>query len=425
MAFTLPNPFRRQAARTQHLLTVNDGEATSVTYKGNSYTSYSSAVDELAKKYDGTAVWGVQITRNLIDVRAAFILAGGISAVVEQENEREADFIKAFMEHNDLDKEVPKQWAREAEIEGKFLVGLYWNDEAKKVDIRFIPWSTNQYSVKTPDNDYLDYQKVTYYSKGKAYTLEPDSFVYKRFAGRTHKVNETMPKVGVVLTAIEAIDKALRDWREINRFFTPTPVIVAESRADAENIENHLMAINWKLGRMLILANATYELKGLDASAIGPIENEILTNAKIISGTTGVPIHFLGFAEMMSNRATAENLLEMVQASTDTERTIWTGFYENLFRKAVQIWNVRMRSNLRPEVVGAKIAELTAAKLKEVNDVWLPLYLSGVIQLETLLGKLPEVDVQEEMARREKNEPQFPTAPIPVREEETSEGEEA
>ena len=40
---------------------------------GNPYPNPNDAIAELAKKYEGTAEWGIQQIRNIIDVRSALL----------------------------------------------------------------------------------------------------------------------------------------------------------------------------------------------------------------------------------------------------------------------------------------------------------------------------------------------------------------
>ncbi|GAH31863.1 unnamed protein product, partial [marine sediment metagenome] len=50
-------------------------------YTGNAYPSYSNAVEEINRKYNGTADWGVLQTGAIIDLRAAFIIGAGLKVV--------------------------------------------------------------------------------------------------------------------------------------------------------------------------------------------------------------------------------------------------------------------------------------------------------------------------------------------------------
>jgi len=61
---------RLQALVKKGMLTLTDETAT---YVGNKYNTYSSAVEEINKKYIGTADWGVLQTGSIVDLRAAFI----------------------------------------------------------------------------------------------------------------------------------------------------------------------------------------------------------------------------------------------------------------------------------------------------------------------------------------------------------------
>ena len=79
-------------------------------YKGNAYPAYADAIVELAQKYEGTADWGVVQTGNIIDVRSAFIAAGGLKVYPKDKKankaENEMEFIQDFLEFNNLDREM-------------------------------------------------------------------------------------------------------------------------------------------------------------------------------------------------------------------------------------------------------------------------------------------------------------------------------
>jgi hypothetical protein len=122
------------------------------------------------------------------------------------------------------------------------------------------------------------------------------------------------------------------------------------------------------------------------------LQKEITTNIQLISGNTGVPVHFLGFPELMSNRSTADTLFDMVAASTHRERRIWMSFYTELFDRAIALANAGFQAGLRPGLVEAQIPEVSSKTMFELKDNWLPLFESGVLSLETLLAKIPDLD---------------------------------
>src|SRR4030042_1031469 len=49
----------------------------------------------------------------------------------EEEGEKELEFAEAFLDYNNLDEEMAQEYAKEAEIEGKILLKLDWDEEAK------------------------------------------------------------------------------------------------------------------------------------------------------------------------------------------------------------------------------------------------------------------------------------------------------
>jgi hypothetical protein len=388
---------RKNVVEMQHSIDILLGEVTErKSYVGNSYNEYKTAIAELAKKYEGTADWGVLQVGNIIDLRSAFIIGQGIKLVPKNKDSREFEFIQGFIEQNNLDEEMPQDLAKEAEIEGRCLVKLIPNIEKKQIDIRFISYSVNGYTVKTAAGDYQKYESVVYQdadSKSEI-TLKAEEFVYKKFAGRLSKVNDVMPKTAKVLTQCENLDKALYDWRRINSLFsTPTPVIECEEGSDAKAINDKISAINWKIGKLLILAKAKFTLTGADVAGATALEKEIIALAKVISGATGVPVHFLGYPDLMSNRATSTDLFEFINASCSKERSIWTGFYEELFYKAL-IMAQQFQTGYDPDKNGVKaqILQVTEAKLQELVSVWLPLYNANVIDLDLMLSHIPDAD---------------------------------
>src|SRR5512138_850186 len=127
-------------------------------YKVNAYNTYDAAVAELAKKYAGTADWGVVQTGNIIDVRGAFISAGGLKVYPKDKKkdkaEKEIEFVQAFLEANNLDHEMVQQFAKEGELEGRFLGELFWDEEKEMVLLRYRSWGDLHYKITADEKDY-------------------------------------------------------------------------------------------------------------------------------------------------------------------------------------------------------------------------------------------------------------------------------
>lgn len=408
---------RKQVKDLQHSINILIGDVTRKNaYAGNAYTDYRTAIDALAKKYEGTADWGVLQVGNIIDLRSAFIIGQGVKLIESNKDKlpagqksREFEFIENFIKHNNLDEEMPQELAKEAEIEGRCLVKLTPNIDKKQIDVRFISYSAKGYKVESAKGDYQHYVKVSY---GPASTntdgrselemsdfesnqmvLEENQFVYKKFAGRLSKVNDLMPKTAKVLTQCENLDKALWDWRKINSLFAkPTPTIECENGNDTAKITAELENSKWNIGKLLVLAGAEYKLVGADIAGTEALEKEIIALAKVISGATGVPVNFLGYPDLISNKSLSTDLFELINASTNKERHVWEGFYEELFNKALMMANKEFQTGYKEDTVKAQILQITEAKIRELSEVWLPLYTSGVVDLDYMLSKIPDAD---------------------------------
>jgi len=400
----------------ENMLVAGDAEQ-QAKYKGNNYQTYEKAVNEISRKYQGIADWGILQTGNVIDLRAAFIIGQGLKLTAKTEDaENEMAFAQKFIEDNGLDHELAQDLAKEAEIEGKMLIKLFAesiadpNDETKKrtkIMIRWVSWTQTKYKIETDANDYAKIEKAIWKEEGKSSeTLEPPIFVYKKFGGRLNMPNDAMPRVGKCLTQIDNLDKALRDWRKINELYAaPTPDFECETAQEAEACNLWLTKVNWKIGKGFA-HTSKFSYKQPDASGQQAIENEIITLMKMISGTTGVPIHFLGAPELTTKYGAAnESLLELIEASTSKEREIWRGGYQELITKAMLMWNAESQlTPLDPNKVGVELVRITQAQWDRIEKVYLPMFLGAALTLPGLLEQVPGLDVKAEQKRRDEED---------------------
>ncbi len=331
------------------------------------FNSYSKQVTQLGKLYDNTADWGCMIAKNVIDMRTAFSVGTGVRVIKHKDFEgdatRELAWCKEFMRFNNLDEEMPQEYAKEAEIEGKILLRLLVDTAAKNVRIVHVPWRQFNYEVTTPAFDFFNYTRVKYdgHNDDTSFDLDPPWFVYKRFGGGASRINKTPPKTAFILREMEDLDKAIVDWRKINRIFAaPTPVFTTESKQTAQELQQWLDDNNWRIGKALVLGglDIKYELIGWTGDGYTTLKEETQALVKTISGTTGIPVHFLGYPELLSNRDTAENLIELIVLSTNKERNTWMGGYEEVFQKAIMIANTFLGTSLNHMAVDAVIDEL-------------------------------------------------------------------
>jgi hypothetical protein len=149
---------------------------------------------------------------------------------------------------------------------------------------------------------------------------------------------DTTTKIGLVLNDIENYDRALKDMRRLNQILARiTPTFKTSSKNETMQLLEWLNASSWDMGDAFI-GTASFKYEVPSTGAHQNIVSELVANVKAISATTSVPVHWLGYVDLMSNRATAETLYEMVNNGTIVERTSWVDFLKALIIKAQEIY---------------------------------------------------------------------------------------
>jgi len=392
-------------------------------YVGNDYRDYTIAVQAISDKYNGKAEWGVLQVGTIVDLRAAFILGEGISVNyatdTKAEAEAELQWAKDFIEYNALDSEMAQELAKESEIEGKVALRLFWDDlsdapwrgHTGMVSVRYLSWCSKHYKVIVDPQDYLSYQRLTWNatSTAPAGDVPEEEFVYRKFGGRIYDANDAQPKIMKCLTQIDRLDHALRDLREINHMFaSQTPDFECETPQQAAQLLQFIADKNWKIGKAIAHVGK-FSLVGPDTSGVANLLLEIEMNVKMISGTTGIPIHYLGLLDLLRNRATGDNTRELVMAATTRERSIWVGVYDELLDKAMTLYNLKSGEGqkttaLDPEAIDVDIPLISQDHWSNIEKVLIPAALGDIISKEYVASVIPGIDLDEEMARREERE---------------------
>jgi len=397
-------------------------------YTGNRYKTYTMAVAAIARKYQSSDDWGCILTGNIIDLRATFIISQGVTVIPRKgiskdDVAKELEWANDFLEFNDLDKEIAQEYAKEAEIEGKIALTLKmkklkdgeFKEYTQMMSARYLSWTQKKYRVIPSKDDPLDYESLEWKPAGqsKEETISRDGFVYKKFGGRVNDPNQAQPKIMKCLTEIENVTKALRDWREINRLFAgPTPHIQCENAEQVKKMNAIIDKINFKIKKFLA-HTGTFGYASPDMAGAESLEKEILRLVTFISGTTGVPIHWLGLTELLKQRATADDLREMVNTGTTKERQTWEGAYQELITKAMIKMNEENQAGegegkLDPWKIRVVIPTISREQWIHLEKVLMPLALAGKISDESLISQIPGIDAQDELKKlEEKNTSEF------------------
>lgn len=387
-------------ARTEEyvtdILTYKAGEkATSLQPAANPYQSREKLVAELVRKYKGYAPAGSQLIQRIVDTRAAFTMANGLTAdpADADKDSAELDFINRLIAENRLDGQFGQELAVEKELEGQVLLVLDYLPDSDSVRVRFISWNDTHYRVSYADESYTDIKDISYEDEqGATVNVPPEKSVFIKFNARIHS-KEGVPTLSGLLQEAEDIDYALRDWRMINRYFaSPTPYFKTADIREAKDLYDRLLApgVDWKIGKVFA-GPADFSLVGMEGTGADSVQREIETKIKILAGGAGVPVQFLGFPEFMSNRATAENTMEPVALVSLSEQRSWLGGFAELFDKSVKQRNRFAKTSLQTGKVRPSMRFVTRAQVERLKELYLPLYQAGAIPLSTMLKLLPDV----------------------------------
>lgn len=315
-------------------------------YQGttNSYTKYDHQIDEVYKKYNGEAQLGIQQTRAIVDLRSSFIGGEGLS--VSAAKKRTGKWIKEFLREAKLTGSLFSRIAKGSELTGHGLVEIIpgKTEFGKKQypKIIYIPWKTTKYRIPFDEQPFFGqsgyFDHILVPDEQGVYIQRSGHFVYFRTGGDDLLTQTPTPKIAIVLTDMENYDRALKALRPVNHYGARiTPVIKTSSAAETSAVEKKL-AGGWRVGQAWVgTADFRYE-----STKTGPQEGitiELQATVKNVSTVTGVPVHWIGWPDLMSNRSTAETLYDVINAATVTERTILSEFYYELIVKAMDIYS--------------------------------------------------------------------------------------
>lgn len=380
---------------------------TSVVDKNN-YTNYEAQVEGAYKMYDGLADFGSEVLPAVADIRVAFIAGEGVS--LYSENQRKAAFLEKFLKNNNLNGSKLMAAALMGELEGKALFVLATNKDKKNVDARLFSWYLSKYVVERDKADYEKILSITYQPDGESQPqkIDVEKSVYVKLGGSNYKDDKATTKLGKCLTQCENASRAAFDLRKNTHVFGKImPYWETANGQDAKTINDGLAAKSFEIGDGYA-GPAKMSLLEPSGTAADAVIKDMLNNLRYVAAMTGVPIHWLAWPELMSNRATAENMLEVVSASTKKERLIWeeklTAMMEKVCTMAVDA-GFEDRAILEDDIT-VKLPLISLASLQQLIDVWTPIYQERLISKFTFRNMLPGVDPlkEDELVAKEKKE---------------------
>lgn len=373
----------------------------------NYYKNYVSQVREVYKKYNGQADFGVAQTRAVVDLRTAMISGEGIS--IGTEDEQLAEWIDDFLTKNEIinGREL-SNGIKGTEMAGQLIFNLKVEkpdrdkdkEEEKSVFIRINRLGYNlekpfrvRYKEGIYNNTDISHIEVKNKVSGLWEKLSLENFIYIRTGGDDLNLYDPTTKVGVVLTDIENYDRCIKDMRQNNHILARiTPYFETKTDNEAKTLRAKLAAIKWKIGQAIIgTAKFSYATPGTGAH--DNLKTEMFATIKNISGTTGVPVHWLGHADLMSNRSTAETLYEVIKQHTIIERTIWEGALYNLILKAQELYIDNGGTDLKfNKDFQVKIPLIDFAGFLKMIQALEIAYRDGAISKDDYMNLVPGID---------------------------------
>lgn len=386
------------------------------TQKKNMYKTYPTIVQAIYDMFNAYKDFGGEFIKSVLRTRVAFIAGGGVTVI--SENDKTREWANKFLDDNKLlEGSNLFKSVLCSEMEGQALFVLL--KARKKVDqkdmyikAKLLAYYYNKYIITRDDKDDDIIKSIEYKgdgTKSNKQIAKIERLTYIKTGGDpSPKSFPIPPGIGNCLTDIENASRIKYDMRYNNHLFGRlTPAFKTSTQQEANALYNVLDAIDWKIGRAFV-GSAEFKLVGPPPEATEVLIKELITACRIISMNTGIPIHWLSWPDLMSNRATAENLLEVINAATIMEREIWEEGITELVRKAMAYaYELGLEGSVNdPDGFKIQLPLISEAMLKLIQEVWIPLEEGGYITKDSVRNKIPGINpvYEKRVLEKEKNE---------------------
>ncbi|MEM4221743.1 MAG: hypothetical protein QW068_04755 [Thermoplasmata archaeon] len=165
------------------------------------------------------------------------------------------------------------------------------------------------------------------------------------------------------------------------------------TEGDRDNLSEILENGQYKLGDALLLdKDSSYDIKSIKVENVQILLDQKIGILKLLSANIGIPIFLLGYPELMSNRATAIEMLEQIRISTNQEvysiKNALKDFYYLL------LTNNKFLIDKNDLIINYRVE--TKYLIEEKMQTLFKLYELGTISLETLLSNVNSIDLNVE-----------------------------
>ena len=373
----------------------------------NNYITYDDQVNELYLMYYGKSTLGSETTGTAIDLRTVLISGEGVSVIAKRKSTLK--WINEFLKTSKLNSTKLLQLVTHGELEGRQLIAIEPNREKETFNLRQILYKDYKYLIKTDDKDKQKIIKITVQNKdGTESALPIGKLIYVKLGGSIEDFNNTPSKTASVIQNIKNLDRALYDLRQSNHHFGfPTPAFECPDNESVKQTFNMVEKTKWQVGSTICSTGKLYYPQ--PPASYQVLESEIALNIKVISSRIGIPVHWLGWTDLMSNRAVSHDLNELIQAGTKAERLIWAESIKEIILKAMQLSIDEGFGNAPKsfdEDFEVELPYISLEYIDRLNTTWLPLQMQGAIAMSQFRNKIPGINPQEteELVQAEKKQ---------------------
>ena len=217
-----------------------------------------------------------------------------------------------------------------------------------------------------------------------------DRFVFVRTGGHGNVARYPAPttRMCCMIDSMKNYDRAVRQSRRLNNTSTRQSAVFElppEDASDEQEVADYYAKLHdtgWGMGDPVV----TRGKFGIVSSDSGPVETlakEAAMIIKSLSATSAIPPHWLGYVDMMSNRATADSLFETIKAGTLVERLAWEHGLDEMIRLA------RMVLGGPAGEFSVTMPLLSYHEFAQRNESMIGLLGAGVIDRDDIRGQLP------------------------------------
>ena len=372
----------------------------------NQHTDWLTQTAEVYRMLEATAAYGSEQTLSIYGYRVAFLAGEGIRVAADTPKLQE--WIEGWLRVQGMNGRMLTDAVGDSEVVGQVLWTM---DDQGMLTCwpSFIGYEGYDGHYLGPQSFTSDWQQPVWWptfegtrltgirQRDQGHNWQPwlevgrDRFVYIRTGGHGNVARNPSPttKLGAVIDSVKNYDRAVREARILNNETTrqsPTfelhPVNDGADEQELAEYYEGLADRGWAPGDPVI-TRGKFHIESSSSAPVETVSSEVAMIVKDLSAVTGVPPHWLGYTDLLANRATANSLFEAIAASTHIERLSWEQGIDEMVRMA------RM-------VLGGPAGEFTVTmpllsfqQFAMRSEALIALKKEGVIGADDVRGQLP------------------------------------